>query len=151
MECTWHGVAGIVIIPNRVVVFVGGAVVLGGAIGLAVNRRAPVVLPPSIEPPVEVDAGPLAAWCDPSLEPLVAGGCFAAPREAASPIPLVVYLHGMYERDAAPEELERQRRVAARATAKGFAVLALHGKEGGCNRPDLETWFCWPSNERTAR
>src|SRR5262249_46777228 len=37
------------------------------------------------------------------------------------------------------------------ATARGFAVLALRGRLGECNaRPELATWYCWPSNERTA-
>jgi dienelactone hydrolase len=152
MECGWQGIAGTTdMIARHHLAFaaIPPVVVSGLALAFAL-RRPPPPPPPAPPPPEEVDAGPLATWCDPALEPLVGGGCFAAPREVASPIPLVIYLHGMYERAAAREELERQRRVAARATAKGFAVLALHGTEGGCKRPDLTTWFCWPSNERTA-
>jgi predicted esterase len=37
-----------------------------------------------------------------------------------------------------------------RATARGFAVLALRGRLGACSAPELATWFCWPSNERNA-
>jgi predicted esterase len=47
--------------------------------------------------------------------------------------------------------MDRQHRVAERATAHGFAVLALRGKVGECiTSPELATWFCWPSNEHTA-
>jgi predicted esterase len=54
-------------------------------------------------------------------------------------------LHGRYERDAAFDETDRQRRLAARATARGFAVVALRGELGACTGPGLSTWFCWPS------
>jgi predicted esterase len=113
----------------------------------------------TIEPPHlpvaaadEIDAS-VIPWCAPGLEAIPGAGCFAAARGAPPNAPVVLYLHGMYERSAGvDEELDRQRRVAAHATARGFAVLALRGKEGECNsRPELATWFCWPSNERTAQ
>jgi dienelactone hydrolase len=49
----------------------------------------------------------------------------------------------------ADDERDRQRRVARRATARGFAVLALRGKEGACH-PERPGLVCWPSNERSA-
>jgi predicted esterase len=64
--------------------------------------------------------------------------------------PLLIYLHGRYARSAAAEEADRQRKVAVRGTARGFAVLTLRGRLGGCSAPELEDWFCWPSNEKNA-
>jgi dienelactone hydrolase len=69
---------------------------------------------------------------------------------ASSPhAPLLIYLHGRYEKDQSAEETDRQRRVATRSTSKGYAVLALRGRLGGCGAAELSTWYCWPSNERT--
>src|SRR5258708_6026502 len=67
-----------------------------------------------------------ADWCAPGSEPIVGGGCLAPsarPRQ-----PLIVYLHGRYARDLAGDEIDRQRRLAVRATSRGFAVLALRGR-----------------------
>lgn len=96
------------------------------------------------------EAGPPApSWCASTLEPL-GGDCFAAPRDAQEPVPLVVYLHGRYCDETAREELDRQARLARLATERGFAVLALHGVRGECNSSDYKSWYCWPSNERNA-
>src|SRR5882724_10382278 len=90
------------------------------------------------------------AWCAPGLEPIVGGGCFApAGPNAPTPTPLLVYLHGRFEATAPEGELERQKRVAERATARGFAVLALRGRVGQCLQPELAGWVCWPASERT--
>ena len=132
-----------------------GTAIAGGGVALVLSRlpREPEVRE---APAPVVDAAqavtPRESWCDPSLEPLAGEGCLAAAPDAGAGAPLVLYLHGMYERTAGKaDELDRQRRVAAQARAKGFALLAVHGKEGECNaRPELATWFCWPSNERTA-
>jgi predicted esterase len=59
-------------------------------------------------------------------------------------------LHGRYAPDAAADEVDRQTRLAARATARGFAVLALRGESGTCTAAELSEWFCWPSNPRNA-
>jgi dienelactone hydrolase len=69
--------------------------------------------------------------------------------DAKRPAPLLVYLHGRFERAAPEGELDRQRRVAERAAAKGFAVLALRGREGQCLQPELASWVCWPASERS--
>jgi dienelactone hydrolase len=96
-------------------------------------------LSPSLEAPAD--------WCTAGYEP-IRGGCLAIP--ASSPhAPLLIYLHGRYEKDQSAEEADRQRRVAARFTSKGYAVLALRGKLGGCGAAELSTWYCWPSNDRT--
>jgi dienelactone hydrolase len=58
-------------------------------------------------------------------------------------------LHGRYAKDQSTEETERQRRVAVRFTSKGYAVLALRGRLGGCGTAELSDWYCWPSNDRT--
>ncbi len=88
-----------------------------------------------------------ADWCATGYEP-IPGGCLAVP--ASSPhAPLLIYLHGRYEKGQSAEETDRQRRVAARSTSKGYAVLALRGRLGGCGAAELSTWYCWPSNEHT--
>jgi predicted esterase len=93
-------------------------------------------------------ADPVADWCAPGFTGMP-GGCLAIPKgdHAES---LIVYLHGRYAKDAAGDEVDRQRRLAARATGKGFAVLALRGRLGQCSAPELATWYCWPSNETNA-
>jgi predicted esterase len=57
----------------------------------------------------------------------------------------------MYDDPHTAEELDRQARVAERASARGFAVLALRGKKGECTAPEKAEWFCWPSNEKNAQ
>ncbi len=90
-----------------------------------------------------------ADWCAPGFEPIRGGACFASP-DATSVAPLIVYLHGRYSRDAASEEVDRQRRLGIRATALGFAVVAMRGRLGTCTAPELATWYCWPSNVNNA-
>jgi dienelactone hydrolase len=90
----------------------------------------------------------LPDWCTTGYE-AIAGGCLAVP--APSPrVPLLIYLHGRYAKDQSAEETDRQRRVAARFTSKGYAVLVLRGVLGGCGAAELSSWYCWPSNDRTA-
>jgi predicted esterase len=89
-------------------------------------------------------------WCAPGFSPIAGGGCFAAPRAPPSRAPLVVYLHGMYAPSAADDETERQSRLARLAIARGFAVLALRGRQGQCLAETVRDWFCFPSNERNA-
>ena len=103
---------------------------------------------PSIPNQAIVAPDPPEDWCAPGLEPIVGGGCLA--RSARAGQPLIVYLHGRYARDLAADEIDRQRRLAARATSRGFAVLALRGRLGTCTNPELADWFCWPSNDRNS-
>lgn len=116
---------------------------LGGVAVLAMHR-APRTAPVAGE-------GVVDNWCADGLELVAGGGCLAVPA-ARPPVPLVIYLHGMYDRSAAGEELDRQRRVAAKATARGYAVLALRSNLGVCHpdNPEYATRFCWPSNEQVA-
>jgi len=97
--------------------------------------------------PGAADPSP-ADWCAPGFESIAGGGCFAS--AGARSVALIVYLHGRYSRDAAGDEVDRQRRLAIRATALGFAVLALRGRLGTCTAPELATWYCWPSNVTNA-
>lgn len=122
---------------------VGAGVLAVVAFALARGGR-----PSDARTPDERDA--IVPWCASTLEPIEGGGCFARP--AAPGAALVVYLHGMHPPTAAgiAEELERQARVARLATARGFAVLALRGRQGQCLADGVRDWFCWPSNERTA-
>jgi predicted esterase len=92
----------------------------------------------------------VADWCAPGFEAVRGGGCLAVPSAAPAVVPLVVYLHGRYARTVPGEEVDRQRRLAARAKSRRFAVLALRGRLGECTDPELADWYCWPSNERNA-
>ena len=101
--------------------------------------------------PIATEAGPddpVADWCAPGFEPIRGNACLAF--VSGKPAPLVVYLHGRYARDAASEEVDRQRRLAARATRLGFAVIALRGRLGTCTAQELAQWYCWPSNPTNA-
>ena len=95
---------------------------------------------------------PSDSFCASGLQPVAGGACYAAPHDAPpdSPLPLVIYLHGLFERGPMEdEERDRQRRVARQAIARGFAVLALRGAEGACHS-ERTGLVCWPSNERSA-
>lgn len=89
-------------------------------------------------------------WCASGLEPIEGGGCFAAPSAMGAAVPMLVYLHGRYGPNEIDEEMDRQSRVTQLATAKGYAVLAMHGVQGECSAPEMKDWWCWPSNERNA-
>ncbi len=136
-----------------VAVFVGGGcTVVAGALLYCYCRTpravAEVPLVGAASSATGVADDPPADWCAPGFEPIRGGGCFAPASRSVAP--LVVYLHGRYSRDAASEELDRQRRLALRASALGFAVLALRGRLGTCTAPELANWYCWPSNETNA-
>jgi len=93
---------------------------------------------------------PRADWCAPGFDPIAGGGCLAEARVKSDAAALVIYLHGRYSRDAPSEEIDRQRRLGERATARGLSVLAMRGLLGECTAPELAEWFCWPSNGRNA-
>jgi predicted esterase len=125
-----------------------GASVLGVAFSLLRQRTADATassLVPAAAPGLDV-----ADWCAPGFEAIRGGGCLAVPSGAPAFVPLIVYLHGRYARTASGDEVDRQRRLAARAKSKRFAVLALRGRLGECADPELADWYCWPSNERNA-
>jgi predicted esterase len=139
-----------VVSAGRLALLVAGAAA-GAGIVLFGLRRAPqgAVALANVESPIESRGPePTADWCAAGYEP-VGDGCLALSRPAG-PRPLLVYLHGRYARDASTEEVDRQRRLGARATAQGMAVLALRGRLGECTSPELSSWFCWPSNEHNA-
>jgi predicted esterase len=126
----------------------GVAIAAGGTAAWMIRR--PTAPPVVLDLPASEDAG-VIAWCAPGLEPIAGGGCFAPARVPTSSPQLIVYLHGRYERSATADEMDRQRRLAERATAHGYSVLALRGQVGECiTSPELATWYCWPSNEHTA-
>jgi len=124
---------------------------IGGAGGVAwkLKQGPPPTYAASTPTAEPVRSGqPPADWCAQGFEPIV-GGCLALSPSAQAQ-PLLVYLHGRYARDAAAEEVDRQRRLGATATGRGFAVLALRGRLGECTAAELSQWFCWPSNEHNA-
>jgi predicted esterase len=139
-----------VTVHRLAVVLVAGAIV-GAVVALLLpeDRARPATSPASALPQTEWPELPRADWCAPGYEP-IAGGCLALQASASGPQPVLIYLHGRYARDAAGEEMDRQRRLAAKALAGGLAVLALRGRLGECTAPELSSWFCWPSNEHNA-
>jgi len=138
-------------VSTRAIALVLAAAIAGGAAVAWKRKRSPppvvAVAAPVVEPlpPGE----PPADWCAQGYEP-IAGGCLALSASAQTPQPLLLYLHGRYARDAATEEVDRQRRLGAAATSRGFAVLAVRGRLGECTAAELSQWFCWPSNEHNA-
>ena len=99
---------------------------------------------PAWQPPLRADEPP-ADWCAPPYEPIAGGACFAAAGAPADDPLLIIYLHGRYARSAPGDELDRQHRVAQRANARGWSVLALRGSLGACKAAELSDWFCWPT------
>ncbi len=135
-----------------VAVFVVSGCALGAGVVLYEKANGTPADAPIAAAPIATEAGledPLADWCAPGFEPIHGDACLASVSGKPS-ASLVVYLHGRYARDAASEEVDRQRRLAARATALGFAVIALRGRLGTCTAPELAEWYCWPSNETNA-
>jgi dienelactone hydrolase len=135
--------------PGRVV---GGALLVSTAgIIYAIHRRP---ADPEVGSEEDLAANPasIVPWCADGLEAVLGRGCYAAPEAATGELPLVIYLHGIFEKGPPEEEeRDRQRRVARLATLRGFAILALRGVEGGCSiAPERANKVCWPSNEWTA-
>jgi predicted esterase len=126
------------------------ALVAGAAVFLLRTRHGEAPAIPTAVSEPEAPEVPPADWCAPGFEPIAGGGCFAAAPHTTSALALIVYLHGRYSKDAAADETDRQRRLGARAIARGFAVLALRGHLGACTAPELATWYCWPSNPNNA-
>jgi predicted esterase len=120
-------------------------IALGVALAVFVLLVSLVVRAAMRRPSVDENGVVQADWCATGLEP-VGDACFAAAPESKA---LIVYLHGRYTPETEGEEKERQARVARMATASGFSVIAFRGKQGGCVGPELATYFCWPSNEKT--
>jgi predicted esterase len=133
------------------VFLVAGLCALAAVLAVVRERGREATPVTSAKPPAPVGlTEPAPDWCAPGFEAIPAGACLALSPGRPAVHPLIVYLHGRYARTAAGEEGDRQRRLAARATSRGFAVLALRGRLGGCSDPELADWYCWPSNERNA-
>lgn len=136
--------------PRAIALLVAGTTLAAGA-GLAFSVKRPS---PAPSHPAQADtprepappAEPVADWCAPGYE-AIAGGCLALPASTDAPHPVILYLHGRYAHGAATEEVDRQRRLGATATTRGFAVLAVRGRMGECTAAELAKWYCWPSNE----
>jgi predicted esterase len=132
-----------------VIAGVACALGVGGVVYHTTRRVVPEVpLTAAAGPSAGADDAP-AEWCAPGFEPIRGHACFARDGTKSS-APLILYLHGRYARDGASDEIDRQRRLALRATALGYAVLALRGRLGTCASPELASWYCWPSTESNA-
>ncbi|MGH7284455.1 MAG: alpha/beta hydrolase [Polyangiaceae bacterium] len=100
---------------------------------------------PASTPPMTCAPGFVAIAEDACLETPIAD-----PAEK-KPVPLLLYLHGLYQPEQMGEELARQERVGKHARERGVAVLALRGEMGICDvHGDRVGWVCWPSNEHVA-
>lgn len=134
------------------VAMLAGGLVVAGATFLLRRPYVPAEMPREAAAGAHADLSDQlpADWCAPQFEPIPGGGCLAALREGGPAQSLIVYLHGRYARHAAVEEIDRQSRLAERATARGFAVLALRGGLGACSAPELADWFCWPNGDPNA-
>lgn len=130
------------VVRSSIAAAVVAALFAGGYFLFRSPEPAPV--PVSETPPAPIDD----AWCASAFAPIGGGGCFAAPSRPAERVPLLVYLHGRYSPAMIEEETVRQNRVAKLATAKGYAVLSMHGTQGECTQPELADMWCWPSNPR---
>jgi predicted esterase len=100
--------------------------------------------------PGAIAEGPLADWCTAPYEPVPGGGCLAEASTPASDPLLILYLHGRYARSAPADEVDRQRRLAVKASARGWSVLAMRGTLGACSAAELADWFCWPTGDSQA-
>jgi predicted esterase len=135
-----------------------GRIVLGGTLIVGIFVALAFYLATSKNPSDDQGAGEPGPSeqhpCADGLGALVNDACYAAPPGASTPLPLLIYLHGYFEEgpgEGQNEALDQQRRVALRATARGFAVLALRGTLGACaTSPENATKVCWPSNEKVA-
>lgn len=123
-------------------------------VSVALLSTAVYAEPPPVPHPDAASFAQALTPCAPGLEALTPEACFSGPNAEASvgdDVPLVVYLHGLYQPKAPGDELSRQHRVAKHAAARGMAVLALKGRVGICDtRGDHAGWVCWPSNEKVA-
>src|SRR5581483_2172453 len=90
---------------------------------------------------------PLADWCTAPYQALQGGACFAQSSERAAQPLVIVYLHGRYARTSPGDEIDRERRLAAKANARGWHVLALRGALGACKSAELSDWYCWPNGD----
>jgi predicted esterase len=123
-----------------------------GAIVLGLGATRTHHFPADVQSVDEFSTTAPADWCATGTEALPGDGCYAAGGENLKPLPLVVYLHGMFEKGTMEdEERDRQRRIAHEAVERGFAFLALRARPGGCMKdPRGSSLVCWPSNEWTA-
>src|SRR5512135_3240910 len=102
--------------------------------------------------PLPLSTPPIS--CAASYVTIADDACLEAPNVDPAenkPVPLLLYLHGLYQPEQMGEELARQERVARHARERGVAVLALRGEMGICDvHGDRLGWVCWPSNEHVA-
>ncbi len=133
----------------RVIVALGAVVaMLCGIAWWRTNAtRGGNVAAAAVEPSLPPFVGTHA--CAPELSPIESGACWGAPTMHQD-APVIVYFHGRYDKALLKEELERQGRLAKRALAKGYAVLALPGEQGACHQPDMANWICYPLHDNTA-
>lgn len=83
------------------------------------------------------------SWCPEGFDSGPNETCFAIPEKTTKDTPLLVYLHGMFQGQGAPEEWAAVRV----ATQKGYAVFLPRGKRGLCPwKAEFKDYYCWPQD-----
>ncbi|MBL8608003.1 MAG: hypothetical protein JNL38_11820 [Myxococcales bacterium] len=86
---------------------------------------------------------PVESWCPEGFEAGPNDTCFVLPPGDGKKASVLVYLHGMFDGQGAPEEWA----AAKSATEKGFAVVIPRGRRGLCAwKAELAHHFCWPGD-----
>ncbi|MBX3232365.1 MAG: hypothetical protein KIT84_22330 [Labilithrix sp.] len=83
------------------------------------------------------------SWCPEGFDSGPNDTCFAIPEQTTKDTAVVVYLHGMFQGQGAPEEWAAIRA----ATQKGYAVFVPRGKRGLCPwKAEFKDYYCWPQD-----
>jgi hypothetical protein len=83
------------------------------------------------------------SWCPEGFESGPSETCFMIPEHPTKDTPVLVYLHGLYQKKGSPEEWA----AARAATARGFALVLPRGKRGLCAwRTEVKDQYCWPQD-----
>jgi poly(3-hydroxybutyrate) depolymerase len=83
------------------------------------------------------------SWCPDGFESGPSDTCFLIPEHPTKETPILVYLHGVFQRKGSPEEWQAVRVAAQR----GFAVVIPRGKRALCAwRTEVKDQYCWPQD-----
>ena len=86
--------------------------------------------------------------CPRPFEPMPANACLAVPERFDDPRRLIVFFPGM-RLPLTTGSADDLREMAAGATARGYAVLAVFGEPGLCDwSADVQRFLCFPAGDR---
>jgi hypothetical protein len=95
------------------------------------------------EGPVSELPAPKESWCPEGFESGPRDTCFLIPENATKDTPILLYLHGLFEKKGSPQEFEAVRI----ASQRGFAVVMARGKRALCAwRTEVKDQYCWPQD-----